>query len=55
MYKNSARWGKLFELSRSIGIWKVRIKKTVKDAKKRVVEFTGHLKSVEVQLDYRSM
>ncbi|MTR76992.1 hypothetical protein GMD21_09975 [Ruminococcus faecis] len=53
MYKNSARWGKLFELSRSTGIWKVRIKKTVKDAKKQVVEFTGHLKSVEVQLDYR--
>ena len=25
------RWGKLFELSRSTGIWKVRIKKTVKD------------------------
>lgn len=25
----------------------------MKDAKKRVVEFTGHLKSVEVQLDYR--
>ena len=53
IYKNSARWGKLFELSRSTGIWKVRIKKTVKDAKKQVVEFTGHLKSVEVQLDYR--
>ena len=25
----------------------------MKDAKKRVVELTGHLKSVEVQLDYR--
>ena len=27
--------------------------KIILHAKKRVVEFTGHLKSVEVQLDYR--